>query len=201
MSDLLTALFGSKARVRVLRLFLLNADTSFGVAEIAEKTQLPSREIQKELRMLERIDFVKARRTKRRKIYALNEEFPLREDLLVLLTHATVSPEYAALKRIEKIGEVHLALISGAFLNYTKARTDMFIVVNNVSRKRLANWIRALEAEMGREICYVLMTLDEFRYRVNMTDRFLRDFLEGPYDVVVDQIPQFKRVVSGLRKR
>ncbi len=200
MTDVLTALFGSKARVRILRLFLLNTDVSFTTSEIAKRTQIPSVDVQKEMRMLERIDFVHVRRMKGRKKYRANEDFALREDLLALLTRATVTPEHQSLMQVEKIGEVHLALVSGIFLNYTKARADIFIVANDVSRARLTKWIRALEAETGREVSYVLLTMEEYKYRLNMTDRFLRDFLQGPYDEVVNKMPQFKRAVSTLRR-
>ena len=124
----------------------------------------------------------------------------LRDDLLTLLARATVTPECRALTQVDKIGEVHLALVSGIFLNYTKARADVFIVANEVSRVKLSRWIKMLEAEMGREVRYVLLTQEEFKYRLNMTDRFLQDFLDGPYDTIVNRVPQFKRVVRAMRK-
>ncbi len=201
MTDILTALFGSKARVRVLRLFLLNPDTQFTTAAIAERTQIASVDVQREMRMLERIDFVKVRRLKGRKHYRANDDFALRDQLMTLLTHATVTPECQALTQVVKIGEVHLALVSGMFLNYTKARADLFIVANDVSRTRLTKWIKALEAEMGREVRYVLLTMEEYKYRLNMTDRFLRDFLQGPYDEIINTLPHFKRTTNALKRR
>jgi len=201
MTDVLTALFGSKARVRVLRLFLLNADTQFTTASVAERTQVSSVDVRREMRMLERIGFVTVRRVKGKKHYRANEDFPLRDDLIALFARATVTSECQSLARVENIGDVHLVLVSGIFLNYTKARADVFIVANDVSRVRLAKWIKSLEAETGREVSYVLLTMEEYKYRLNMTDRFLQDFLQGPYDEVVNKIPQFKRSVSGLRRR
>lgn len=201
MTDVLTALFGSKARVRVLRLFLLNTETAFTTAEIAERTQVSSTDVQKEMRVFERIGFVKVRRVKGKKYYCANEDFELRDDLMTLLTRATVTPECQSLAQVDKIGEVHLVLASGIFLNYTKARADLFIVANDVSRSRLTKWVRSVEAETGREVSYVLLTMDEYKYRVNMTDRFLQDFLQGPYDEVINKMPQFARVAKGLRRR
>jgi len=78
-TDTLTALFGSKTRVRVLRLFLLNPDTQFTTAEIVARTQMSSVDVQREMRMLERITFVKVRRVKGKKHYRANKDFPLRD--------------------------------------------------------------------------------------------------------------------------
>ncbi len=201
MIDILTALFGSKARVRILRLFLLNPDIQFTTTDIAMRTQITSVDVQREMRMAERIAFVKVRRLKGRKHYRMNDDFALRDQLMALLTHATVTPECQVLTQVAKIGEVHLALASGIFLNYTKARADLFIVANDVSRARLMKWIKALEAEMGREVRYVLLTMEEYKYRLNMTDRFLRDFLQGPYDEIINTIPHFKRTTNALKRR
>lgn len=201
MIDILTTLFGSKARVRVLRLFLLNASTVFTTKQIAQRTQVASIDVQREMRMLERIEFVTVCRIKGKKHYRANDKFSLREDLMTLLTRVTIAPDCQSLLRVEKIGEVHLALVSGIFLNYTKARADVFIVANDVSHARLLRWIKALEAEMGQEVRYVLLTVEEFKYRLNMTDRFLRDFLSAPYDTVLNRMPQFSRSVGGLHKK
>lgn len=201
MIDTLASLFGSVARLRLLRLFLWNQDTPFSVAEIADKTMVSSAEVQRELRVLERIEFVKSRKTKGRRIYRAVPDFPLRDGLLGLVGTATVTPECKTLTQIGRIGDVHLALVSGIFINFTKARADLFVVANDVSRAQLTKVMKSLEAEVGREVSYVLLSLEEFRYRINMTDRFLQDFLQGPYEEVVNNIPQFKRLVSATRRR
>ncbi len=200
MIDVLAGLFGSKARVRLLRLFCFNPTLALSSSAIAERAQCAADDVRRELRVLERIGFVKARRVKNRKVYSANEDFVLRGALIDLLMRATVTAECAALQGVARIGEVHLALASGIFLNYTKARADVFIVANNVSRARLQRWIAALEAEVGREVRYVLMNLDEYKYRLNMTDRFLRDFFHGPYDEIINTIPHFKRSLRALAR-
>ena len=76
----------------------------------------------------------------------------------------------------------------------------MVLVVNNVSRPKLKNLMSNIEAEVGREISYVLMNNEEFKYRLDMLDRFLLDFLEGPHDELVNKIPRLKLFISGLKK-
>ena len=76
----------------------------------------------------------------------------------------------------------------------------MILVINNTSRGKLKNVMNNLEAEVGKEVSFVLMNSEEFKYRLDMLDRFLMDFLEGPYDEIVNKIPGLKRFVAGIKK-
>ena len=200
-AGILESLFGSKARVRLLRFFLLNTDLELTSRQIAEKALLPTSAVRKELNLMEKTGFVKSRKVGGKKVFSAEESFPFRDELLALFARETVAPECKGLRKIETIGDVYLAAISGIFLNYAKARVDLFIVANDVSRAKLAKAVRALEAEVGKEIRYVVLSTEEFKYRVNMTDRFLRDFFAGAHDEVINKMPQLKRVLRKLRKK
>ena len=63
----------------------------------------------------------------------------------------------------------------------------MILVVNNPHRGKLQAAISFLEAEAGREVRFVLMNGEELQYRLDMMDRFLREFLEGPHDKLIEQ--------------
>jgi hypothetical protein len=76
----------------------------------------------------------------------------------------------------------------------------MVLVVNNLSRPKLKNLMSNIEAEVGREISYVLMNSEEFKYRLDMLDRFLLDFLESPHDELVNKIPRLKPFIAGLKR-
>ncbi len=197
----LETLFGSKARVRIMRFFLLNPELVLPSREVAQKVLLPAASVRKELAVMERIGFVKSRKRGGIKTYMANLDFPFRGELTALFARETVAPECRSLKRLSSIGDVHLALIGGIFLNYTKARADLFIVANDVSRTRLNKVIKALEAEVGKEIRYVVLSTEELKYRINMTDRFLRDFFTSPHNEVINKMPQFRRIVAKLRRK
>ena len=76
----------------------------------------------------------------------------------------------------------------------------MILVVNNVNRTKLRHAIQYLEAEVGKEIQFVLMNAEELHYRLNMLDRFFVEFLEGPYEEVVNKIPELRRFIAGIHK-
>ena len=48
--------------------------------------------------------------------------------------------------------------------------------------------MHALEAELGREIRYAFFTTPDFRYRLGVYDRLLRDVFDYPHRVLLDKI-------------
>ena len=50
------------------------------------------------------------------------------------------------------------------------------------------NFLKKLEAEIGKEITYSLMEKDEFSYRLSMFDRFVTIMLESPHEKLVNKL-------------
>lgn len=193
-------LFGSKARARLIRLFIVNPGTEFTVAEAADKTLISRDDVSRELARLSKMKLVFERSRKGRRCFVANEEFPFYTELKSLISKLNVHAQSQVFRKLKIIGEVKLILISGLFLNYPKSKADMILVVNNVNRVKLKHAIAHLEAEVGREIRYFLMGSEELHYRLNMLDRFFVEFLEGPYEEVANKVPEMKRFVAGLKK-
>jgi uncharacterized protein len=200
MSEILEILFGSRVKARLLRFFLQNPDQEYSLDEILKKNLLKVFQVRKDMKDLKDIKFILERIRKRRKYYILNKDFPFYPELKNLIVKSNVYPQCRSLGRLKGIGDVKLALISGIFLNYPRSKADMVLVANNVSRGKLKNLMNNLEAEIGKEITYAFMNSDEFRYRLNMMDRFLLDFLEGPHDEIVNKIPRLKQFIAGLKR-
>ena len=200
MSEALETLFGSKTRTRLLRFFLLNPETELNVSEISKKNMLAPVQVRKELNDLKKVKFVTEKIRKGEKRYILDQNFYFLQELKNLIAKANVHPQCRSLGKVTGIGDVKLVLVSGIFLNHSKSKADMALVVNNVSRSKLKNLMSNLEAEIGKEVSFVLMNSEEFKYRLDMLDRFLLDFLEGPHEEIVNKIPGLKRFITGLKK-
>lgn len=194
------ALFGSKARARLIRLFIVNPGVEFTTAEVTEKTLIPKADGARELVRLTKMKLVFERSRQGKKRFIVNEEFPFYTELKSLISKLNVHAQSQVFRKLKIIGEVKLILISGLFLNYPKSKADMILVVNNVNRTKLKHAIAHLEAEVGREIRFVLMNGEELHYRLNMLDRFFVEFLENPYEEVTNKVPEMKRFVAGLKK-
>jgi len=200
MSEILESLFGSRAKTRILRFFLLNPEKEYRTSEVAKKNMLTTQVTKKELNELKKIKFVSEHIRKGIKYFTLDQNFHFYFELKNLFAKSTSSPQCRSLAKIKNIGDVKLALISGIFLNYPKSKVDMVLVANNVSRGKLKNVMSSLEAEVGKEVSFVIMNSDEFKYRLDMLDRFLLDFIEGTHMELIDKIPGFKRLLLGRKK-
>lgn len=198
--DVLEGLFGSKTRARMIRFFLLNGEQWYDSAEIALKNKIDKNEVKKALAMLVKIKFLLQKSQKKKYVYSSNKEFSFYSELFNLVLAASRFPQRQSLKRLREIGDVRLVMVSGVFLNYPKGKADLLIVANNVIRKKLAVIMDQTEAEIGKEVRYVLLDMDEFKYRMEMIDRFLMDFFEGPNEEVVNRVPNMKRFRAMLKR-
>ncbi|MFA6159603.1 MAG: hypothetical protein WC678_00745 [Parcubacteria group bacterium] len=196
MSEILEILFGSKERARLLRFFLQNPEPVFSFSDIISRNMLNSGRSKSELNSLANIKFILKRTKAGKTFYQLNQDFNFYPELKNLIAKSNVYPQCQSLSKIAKIGNVKLALISGVFINYAKSKADMIIVGDAVSKARLKNLMSSLEAEIGKEINFVLMTMDEFKYRLNMLDKFVLEFLEGPHEEVINKISGLKRFIA-----
>lgn len=200
MSEILESIFGSKARARLLRFFLLNPEVEYSLIDVAKKNMLEHTHFQKEINSLKKIKFLIEKSRKGKKHYALNVNFPFYPELRNLIIKSNVYPQCQSLGGVRNIGDVKLALISGVFLNYAKGKADMLLVVDNLNRTKLKNLMNNLEAEIGKEIRYVLISSEEFKYRMNMLDRFILEFIESPHDELINKVPTLKRFAATLKR-
>lgn len=200
MSDILELLFGSKEKARLIRFFVLNPEVLISLDEVVARNKIRKNESRKSLRILVKMKLVTERSIKKQKFYILNKAFPYYPELHTLIAATNRHPKCEGLKKIRQIGDVKLVLLSGVFLDFSKGKIDMLLVVNNIQRVKLTQMVAHIEAEIGKEIRYMLLDAEEFRYRLELTDRFLTDFFEGPHEEIVNRIPNFKRMVTILKK-
>jgi len=172
----------------MLRFFLLNSDQEYSTKEAAKRNMLKIADAKREIRDLKKIKFITEKTKKRKKFYCLNTDFILQPELKSLVAKSNTYPQCDVLKKIKSVGNVKLAIVSGIFLDYPKSKADMILAVDNVNRRKLKNLISSIEAELGKEIKYVLMSSEELKYRVNMMDRFILDFTKGPHNKIVNKI-------------
>lgn len=197
MKNQLEILFGSRERWRLIKFFLLNSKGEFFAKDLIEKNKLGLKEATLVLSQLAKSRFLAGRSKQGKKAYSLNKEFPFLEELRNLVIRSNVFPQCESLEKIKNLGDVKLAIISGSFINYPRAKTDLLIVGDALSQARVKHLLEDLEAEMGRELNYSIMTLAEFKYRANMFDRFILEMIESPHEVVVNKLVQ---LLNELRR-
>jgi hypothetical protein len=190
MTDPLEKLFGNRARVKLLRLFLFNPRYAFTVPEAAQRARIREREARRELGLFAKAGLIKKmRRPARAKgvRWMLNEGFAYRKTLEQLLLNA---PERGAdiYEALRRSGAIKLLVLSGIFTDEWEGRLDLFIVGDRVEGRKLRAALARLEAEIGKELRYSLMTSEDFLYRLNINDHLVRDVLDYPHRIGADRL-------------
>ncbi len=192
MSSILTKLFGSAERVKLIRLFLLNSKDIFPISVICNRTKVNPALIRKEIRLLSDIGFIveKKKVIEKNKIegWALDDSFPLLVSLKDLVLDTTPFSKDKFLKKLRKIGRIKLVLLSGIFIKRESSRVDILVVGDKIKEKGFKRILKGLEAEIGKELSYAVFETSDFNYRVNIYDKFIRDILDYPNKKIVNKL-------------
>jgi hypothetical protein len=92
------------------------------------------------------------------------------------------------MNRFKAVGRIKLFIVSGIFLHEQKARVDILIVGDLMKKDKAEKIFDTLSSELGREIIYSLMDVEEYEYRTKMYDKFIRDVFDSEHEVVVNKL-------------
>lgn len=196
MPEIFSQLFESRVKARLIKFFMLNDKHEYSQQEVVQKNKMSSVQITKELNRFEKMKMIVVRAKKGKRFFQTNTGFIFYPELKNLVVKSNTMPECRSLSQIKNLGKVRLALISGVFLNYPKGRADLLLVGDEMSRAKLKHLLENLEAEVGKEINYSFMSSDEFKYRTDMLDKFIMEFLEGPYEEIICKVPNLKEIAN-----
>ena len=200
--ELLAKLLGGVERVKIMRFFLHHRDIIIQSSDLADKTKSRASLLRKELTTLTSIGFIEKKKTrvivaqgKKTKIkevygFSLCKEFSHNEALEKLLFDFKLFDKKELASRFKSIGRIKLFLVSGLFLAEEKSRVDILIVGEAIKKQKAEKVFEMLSAELGREVVYSLMDVEEYEYRVKMYDKFMRDIIEMPNEIIIDKLKE-----------
>ena len=215
--DILGKLFSSNALVKIMRLFLLNEEQGFEVADIVKRSKVKASSARMEINLLSSIGFVKKKtffkevekksRSKKpvssragrsgkppqivkKKVqgWFLNPQFKYLKQLKILLAGDELVKREEIAQRLRPAGKITLLILGGMFVQDKNGRVDLLIVGNKLKEKVLSNVIKTLESEIGSELSYAVFDTNEFLYRLDMYDRLICDILERPHRRLIDTL-------------
>lgn len=189
MSDTLEKLFGSAARLKLLRLFLFNPRETYTIPDAANRARVPERTARKELNLFLAMGIIKRSSTRRGSgtRFFLNTDFEYYEALQNLLLNAPARAK-DVYERIRAAGVIKLIIVAGVFAGDWEGRLDLLIVGDRIKEPKLRSRMRLLESEIGRELRYTSLSTQDFLYRLNISDKLLRDVMDYPHKVVFDRL-------------
>lgn len=199
-------LFGSKTRVKLLKLFYSNPNRSFYVREITRKIDEQINSVRRELSNLLSIGIISSDTTNNRLYYEVNQEYEFYAPLSVIFGGAQMSAEPAEegepapvaitvpvkkavdpeVAELTSLGNVDLAIYTGQFTRDEQSGVDV-LIVGDINQTKLQKFMKDLEEKEKKEIRYVLLSLRDFEYRRQVKDRFITTVLKSKNQVLIDK--------------
>ncbi len=215
-------LFGSKTRVKLLKLFMSSPNRSFYVREITRKIEEQINSVRRELANLLSLGIISSDSTNNKLYYEVNQKHEHYDALRMLFTGKKPSAQKAVeavskskkTKKTEteddaielplaqganvdadiwaRVGNIAGLLYSGAFTRDLEAPIDI-MVIGDVTASRVEGAVAELEREQHGELRYAIMAPDEWVYRKQVKDKFYVQIMSAKNQVVIDTADLFNR--------
>jgi hypothetical protein len=197
-------IFGSENRVKVLRFFLAHPDEQIDLEELSKKVKIKYPDLKKEIKNLIAISFlneltliedkeiksgkkVKIKQVKKDGL-ELNKNYVFADSLANLLLDFRFIDRRELLEDFKKYGKIKLLCLGGVFMQDEEGKLDLLLAGDALDKDKIDDYIKKLEADFGTELRYAIFESEEFRYRVNMFDRLIKDFFKGPHEKILERI-------------
>jgi predicted nucleotidyltransferase len=176
------ALISSRIRVELLRMLVLNPESTFNINELSRQTGFSLRGVEKELKNLLSGGILRREVSGNQHRYQLDSLCPINREIkeIIIKTVGIVELVKKALRPVEK--RIDHAFIYGSFASGdygNESDVDLFIVTE-VSGLKLAELLGEVQNEIGRSIAVSQFTLNEYNQRREQNDHFVTRVLEGP---------------------
>lgn len=205
-ADPLSILFGSTARVKLLRFFLFNPSKQFTFDEISRRARLVRRTARTEINALERAGVIKGKQTyatvdgreKKMRVhaYTLNDKFPELQALQTFLFETAPINERTLMRHLRKAGKLDFVAMCGVFVRDFEQRLDVLLAMKTVPETKVETAIRSLESELGIEIRFAVLSSEDLVYRVGLHDKLTRDVFDYPHQILVDKLDVRNEIVG-----
>ncbi len=200
LTSTIDILMGSDIRVKLLRLILGNPQRLFSYNELLRKTGSDKTTMDNELVMLLKIGCIKMRptydavevkgkivKTKTRGVI-MDTSFAYAESVYGFVGEAVTMERNEIQKKLAPAGKADLIVLSGFFMNDKDRMVDLLVVGNEIDRASAEKIISELESELATDIRFVILSTDEFLYRLKMYDKLIRDILDFPHEKLLIRI-------------
>jgi predicted nucleotidyltransferase len=166
----------SKARRRLLAYYFTNPTARLHLRDLAQRLGIDASNLSKELRRLEIEGLFRSDVSGRQKYFQLNREYALFDEVrgIVMKTIGAVTLLARSLKKVEGLDAAYLY---GSFArDQQDASSDIdVLIIGAPPQEILAEAVRKLERQLGREINYTILTPKEFEARRSRKDAFLEN--------------------------
>ena len=120
--------------------------------------------------------------------YELNKNYVFADSLANLLLDFRFIDRQDLLEDFKRYGKIKLLCLGGVFFRDEEGNLDLLIAGDALDKEKIDLYIKKLEADFGTELRYAVFESEEFKYRVTMFDRLIKDFWKRPHEKIVEKI-------------
>ena len=174
----------------------MNQEQAFEINDVVSRSRVIKGNVRREINALLAMGFIKPKtiikegyRGAKKRVpgWQLNGLFPYLNSIRDLLIDPKLILQEDLLSRFRPIGKIKFMLVAGVFIGDARdSRVDLLIVGDKLKKNILQQVIKSLEAEIGKELDYVVFDSGEFKYRLDMYDKLVCDVLDYPHEKLVD---------------
>lgn len=177
-------IFGTGAKVKIMRLFIFNPSLTLAPFEVAKRVKERLSSVRKEIRVLSKAGLIKHRA----KGFSLDQSYLYLPAIENFLVDATPMTEKEIIRKISRVGNIKLILISGVFLHDKDSRVDILVVGDRLKATKLLSTMLSIEAELGKELRYAAFETTDFQYRLSIYDKLIRDILDYRHEKILNKL-------------
>lgn len=190
---MLSSLFGSPARVKILSAFLTKPDEKYYLRQLARDLELQVNSVRREIINLEEIGLIipiaEETKAKEKKYYTINKGFLLFPEMKALFIKSQILSTKEFAENVQKLYTPKLLILAGFFVEDANSKTDI-LIVGKINKEKFIKTVRDLEVMIGREVNYTIMEEKEYLYRREVLDIFLNKIMEGQKIIISDSLAE-----------
>lgn len=199
--DFLGVLLGNPNRARLLRVFVLNQSHVFAASQAGKRAGVSAGAAPREIKALAKIGLIKKAKfpikvgdsrqaiahKQKEEAWIFDADFKYASALSKFVHEVSPVQHTALMEALKGSGRLSAVILSGSFVGDPTRPADLIVAADAMNETRLDAAIRGFEPALGREIRYAVFTTPEFRYRLTIQDRLLRETLDYPHFVLLDK--------------
>lgn len=202
--DPIAKLLGGKQRTKLLRLFAFNPGALYDKDEAAKRIRTTPTVASRELYALVRLGVLRKKQyfkqkeagvtrvssgIKKRVVgFTLETRFPYVDHLRDFLLNTLPISYDEIVRSLRPYGKLRMVVLSGFFQHHWDSRLDILIIGDKLYEQEVAHEITILESYLGRELRYTCLSTEEYRYRVSIQDRLIRDVFDYEHEIIFDRM-------------
>lgn len=202
--DFISQLTGSAARGRILRALIFNENEIFNPKRAASRAGISPEAAKRELMALQKMGIVRSAKAvltvkngkvdakkkntmKPEQVWFLDPGFKHLRALSAFVREVSPMRYDQILGALKRSGKMSAVILSGSFMGDPTRPADILLAADTLNERRLETAVKELEPLFGRELRYAAFSTPEFRYRLTIQDRLIRDTLDFPHVVLLDR--------------